>query len=617
MRAAGAVPATIGVLDGRIRVGLEPSELERFTPDARKTGPRDLAACAVQGAIGATTVGGALAVAAWVGIRFLGTGGIGGVHRGFPSPPDVSADLPALAPHAGARRLLRRQVAPRRARDRRAAGDARRAGARLPHRHAAALLLGRRRAARAARGSRTRPRRRAIAEAHWELGGAGLLLANPPPQSLDVDDLIEEAVSEAAAAGVSGQAVTPFVLVVPPRAQRRSHARGQPRADRRERAAGRRDRGSVRRPVSLYDDVKDLPLEIDGVRARGPRAPGPRATSSARRRSIHLHGAGEEGIGEDVTYHGEEHDRSQKRGPVLPLAGSWTLDSLLRAPRHAAALRARARAARVPRLPPLGVRERRARPRAAPGGHLARRRGRPRAATGRVRRLDGARLATLDGAIRRVASPLPGPPLQARRERRSGRTSSSRSSPPPARSTRSTSRASTAARSSTRRPTPISTGASPKGCRTPGSRIPASRGDDAVLEPHADRVTWDAIIHSVEDIESLRWPPKTVNVKPSRFGSVERLFAAYDYCEAHGIGAYGGGQWELGPGRGQIQLLAALFHPDDAERRRAARLQPRAAARAPGEPARGRAARDRFPGPVGSLAGPSATTTCRGSRRPR
>jgi hypothetical protein len=83
-----------------------------------------------------------------------------------------------------------------------------------------------------------------------------------------------------------------------------------------------------------------------------------------------------------------------------------------------------------------------------------------------------------------------------------------------------------------------------------------------VLEPHRDRITWDAIIHSVEDIESLPWPPRTVNVKPSRFGSVARLFAAYDHCEARGIGAYGGGQWELGPGRRQIQLLAALFHPD-------------------------------------------------------
>ena len=85
---------------------------------------------------------------------------------------------------------------------------------------------------------------------------------------------------------------------------------------------------------------------------------------------------------------------------------------------------------------------------------------------------------------------------------------------------------------------------------------------EALLEPHADRVTWDAPIHSIDDIEALRWPPRTVNVKPSRFGSIERLFAAYEYCEERGIGAYGGGQWELGVGRGHIQLLAALFHPD-------------------------------------------------------
>lgn len=83
----------------------------------------------------------------------------------------------------------------------------------------------------------------------------------------------------------------------------------------------------------------------------------------------------------------------------------------------------------------------------------------------------------------------------------------------------------------------------------------------AVLEPHRDRITWDAPIHSVADIEALPFPPKTVNVKPSRFGPLERLFAAYDYCEAHGIGAYGGGQSELGIGRDQIQYLAALMHP--------------------------------------------------------
>jgi hypothetical protein len=83
-----------------------------------------------------------------------------------------------------------------------------------------------------------------------------------------------------------------------------------------------------------------------------------------------------------------------------------------------------------------------------------------------------------------------------------------------------------------------------------------------VLEPHAARITWDAPIHSVEDIENVPWPPRTINIKPSRFGSVRRLFDAYDYCAEKEIAPYGGGQWELGPGRGQIQYLASLFHPD-------------------------------------------------------
>jgi hypothetical protein len=84
-----------------------------------------------------------------------------------------------------------------------------------------------------------------------------------------------------------------------------------------------------------------------------------------------------------------------------------------------------------------------------------------------------------------------------------------------------------------------------------------------ILDPVSERVTWDAPIHSIADIEAMPWsPPKTVNVKPSRFGPIANLFAAYDYCEAEGIGAYGGGQTELGPGRGQIQYLASIFHPD-------------------------------------------------------
>jgi L-alanine-DL-glutamate epimerase-like enolase superfamily enzyme len=83
-----------------------------------------------------------------------------------------------------------------------------------------------------------------------------------------------------------------------------------------------------------------------------------------------------------------------------------------------------------------------------------------------------------------------------------------------------------------------------------------------VLEPVRDRLTWDAPIHSIADIEALPWPPRMVNVKPSRVGGLRDLCETYDYCAEHGIGAYGGGQWELGVGRGQIQVLAALFHPD-------------------------------------------------------
>ena len=82
------------------------------------------------------------------------------------------------------------------------------------------------------------------------------------------------------------------------------------------------------------------------------------------------------------------------------------------------------------------------------------------------------------------------------------------------------------------------------------------------LDGDRERVTWDAPIHSAADIAAQPWPPRTVNIKPSRFGTLRALFDTYDYCAAHGIGAYGGGQYELGPGRGQAQYLAALFHPD-------------------------------------------------------
>ena len=84
----------------------------------------------------------------------------------------------------------------------------------------------------------------------------------------------------------------------------------------------------------------------------------------------------------------------------------------------------------------------------------------------------------------------------------------------------------------------------------------------SILEPHRDRITWDAPIHSVDDVLALEWEPRMVNIKPSRVGSLRELGRAYDFCAERGIGAYGGGQFELGPGRGHIQYLASLFHPD-------------------------------------------------------
>lgn len=84
----------------------------------------------------------------------------------------------------------------------------------------------------------------------------------------------------------------------------------------------------------------------------------------------------------------------------------------------------------------------------------------------------------------------------------------------------------------------------------------------AVLDPDAARITWDAVIHSSQDVDALPWVPRALNSKPSRFGPLHRLLDFYDRCARDGIALYGGGQFELGPGRGQIQYLASLFHPD-------------------------------------------------------
>ena len=215
VRAAGAVPATIGIVDGRLRIGLDDDELQRFDEagaEARKVGPRDLGACIAQGALGATTVGGTLAAMRVAGIGFMGTGGLGGVHRGFPAPPDVSADLgelaraQALVVSAGVKSLL---DVPATAEVLETLG--------VP-------VLGWRTDTMplfyAAEGgppvsARVESAEEAaqIADAHWRLGRhSALVLGRPPDESLDAEPLIREALEAAERAHVSGQAVTPFVL---------------------------------------------------------------------------------------------------------------------------------------------------------------------------------------------------------------------------------------------------------------------------------------------------------------------------------------------------------------------------------------------------------------------
>ena len=215
VRAAGATPATIGIIDGAVRVGLGAAELKLFAdagPRARKVGARDLAACVVQRALGATTVGGTLAVCRAVGIRFAGTGGIGGVHRGFAETLDISADLPQLARTpvvvvcSGAKSIL--DVA---------------ATAELLETLAVPVLGWQ---------TSTLPmfytadggppvsatvsdpaEVAAIAATHWQLTpSGGLILARPPAGGLDLEDLVTEAVDRVRRAGITGQAVTPAVL---------------------------------------------------------------------------------------------------------------------------------------------------------------------------------------------------------------------------------------------------------------------------------------------------------------------------------------------------------------------------------------------------------------------
>jgi hypothetical protein len=313
--------------------------------------------------------------------------------------------------------------------------------------------------------------------------------------------------------------------------------------------------------MALYDHVRDLPLRVEGYELE-PHELYVRPEFTRKTTVVRLLGAGEEGLGEDVTYDGPLQDAQQARGPVLPLAGEWTLDSF--------SLRLETEA-----LFPEP----------------------PERHDYRDYRRWAFESAALDLALRQAGRSLG--EVVARTPRPVTFVASGGLGDPP---TTERLRAFLALYPTLR----FKLDARPDwtdgifdelrelGCvdsvdlkgqytgtvvdnppdvglyRRVLDEFPDAWIEDPalteetipLLDPVAERVTWDAPIHSVADVEALRWPPRTVNVKPSRFGSVERLFAAYDYCEAKGIGAYGGGQWELSIGRGQIQLLAALFHPE-------------------------------------------------------
>jgi pseudouridylate synthase len=213
VREAGAIPATIGVLDGKVRIGLSAEELERFGPDARKVGGRDLAVCAVQGNVGATTVGGTLAACRVAGIGFMGTGGLGGVHRGFAERPDVSGDLAELARtealivSSGAKSIL----------DVPATAEVLEAlGVPVLGWRTDELPLFYSAGGGPAVSARVESAEEAaqIARAHWQLARrTALVLARPPDESLDdIEPLIERALAQAHDEGVTGQALTPYVL---------------------------------------------------------------------------------------------------------------------------------------------------------------------------------------------------------------------------------------------------------------------------------------------------------------------------------------------------------------------------------------------------------------------
>jgi hypothetical protein len=313
--------------------------------------------------------------------------------------------------------------------------------------------------------------------------------------------------------------------------------------------------------VSAWDLVSNLQLEVESYRLA--RLDSPIVSGFVRSTTvIALAGLGHEGLGEDVTYATEDHDALNAAGPTLPLAGRWTLEAFSD---HLAALDLFA-------VPPHAEVYRNYR---AWGFESA--------ALDLALRQAGQ---TLHGVLGRTPQPvsfvasvrLPEPPTLELIDARLAEHPDLRFKLDPTASWDATLIGELAARGIVATAdlkglysgTVVDNSPDPVLYALVAELLPDAWIEDpslvaeteTVLAPYHDRITWDAPIHSVADVLALPFPPKMLNVKPSRFGRLRALLDFYDHCAAQGIGNYGGGQTELGVGRGQIQYLASLFHPD-------------------------------------------------------
>jgi hypothetical protein len=314
--------------------------------------------------------------------------------------------------------------------------------------------------------------------------------------------------------------------------------------------------------AETYARVANLPLEIDSYDLQ--RLEQPVSSEFTRVTTvIRLRGSGAEGVGEDVTYDSADHDAFQREGRDLPLSGTWTLDEL-------------SQALDTVELFPAGPSQ--------PAYRDYRRWAFESAALDLALCQAGASLAHPVGReprpVRYVASLRLGEPpslgpLRAWLELYPGL----RFKLDPTSSWTDDLVAELASLEKVDildlkgayKGTPVDQPPDPELYERVATGFPKAliedpaltRETDAVLEPHRARITWDAPIHSVADVLALPFPPRVLNVKPSRFGPVRRLFEFYDWCVDNGVRNYGGGQFELGPGRGQIQYLASLFHADE------------------------------------------------------